>query len=68
MIPILFILSNKTSFFAIKKNNMIVLEIAKKIRSNQKDYFGKFKIKGYYYLNNNNNNNNLGCIEKKNKF
>jgi len=46
---------------------MIVLEIAKKIRSNQKDYFGKFKIKGYYYLNNN-NNNNLGCIEKKNKF
>jgi hypothetical protein len=31
LIPILFILSNKTSFFAIKKNNMIVLEIAKKI-------------------------------------
>ena len=66
MIPILFILSNKTSFFAIKKNNMIVLEIAKKIRSNQKDYFGKFKIKGYYYLNK--NNNNLGCVEKKINF
>lgn len=45
LIPILFILSNKTSFFAIKKNNMIVLEIAKILEVTKKIILENLKLK-----------------------